>query len=217
MNVIAVNGSPRHNGTTATLLNKALEGAASRGAKTELIQLSQLKMKGCQACYSCKKRGGRSYGKCALRDDMTPLYAKIEDADAIFLGSPIYFGTVTSGTKMFIERLFPYFSYKAYSSNFPKKIPVGLVVTMGVNDQEMEGVFRQHIQLNQGVLWMLLGPTEVLVSTDTLHVENYSEIVADALEPRIGQKLEHQRKVLPLDCEKAFEMGARFAGREGSP
>ena len=118
---------------------------------------------------------------------------------------------------MFIERLFPYFSYKAYSSNFPKKIPVGLVVTMGVNDQEMEGVFRQHIQLNQGVLWMLLGPTEVLVSTDTLHVENYSEIVADALEPRIGQKLEHQRTVLPLDCEKAFEMGARFAGREGSP
>lgn len=210
MNVIAFNGSPRQNGTTATLLNKALEGAASRGAKTEFIQLSQLKMKGCQACFSCKKRGGKSYGKCALRDGMTPLYAKIEDADAVFLGSPIYFGTVTSAAKMFIERLFPYFSYKAYSSNFPKKIPVGLVVTMGVNDQEMEG-FRQHIQLNQGILWMLLGPTEVLVSTDTVHVEDYSEIVADALEPRIGQKLEHQRTVLPLDCEKAFEMGARFA------
>lgn len=211
MNVIAFNGSPRQNGTTATLLHKALEGAASRGAKTEFVQLSQIKMRGCQACFSCKKRGGKSYGKCALRDGMTPLYAKIEDADAVFLGSPIYFGTVTSGTKMFIERLFPYFTYKDYSSNFPRKIPVGLVVTMGVNDQEMEG-FRQHIQLNRGILWMLLGPTEVLASTDTLHVENYSEIVADALEPRIGQKLEHQRTVLPLDCEKAFAMGAKFAG-----
>lgn len=216
MNVVAFNGSPRRNGTTATLLNRALEGAASRGAKTEFVQLSQIKMRGCQACFSCKKRGGKSYGRCALRDGMTPLYAKIEAADAVFLGSPIYFGTVTSGTKMFIERLFPYFTYKDYSSNFPRKIPVGLVVTMGVNDQEMEG-FRQHIQLNRGILWMLLGPTEVLVSTDTLHVENYSEIVADALEPRIGEKLEHQRTVLPLDCEKAFEMGARFAGREGSP
>jgi multimeric flavodoxin WrbA len=211
MYVIAFNGSPRQNGTTATLLRKGLDGAASRGARTEFIQLNQLDMKGCQACYSCKKRGGKSYGKCALADGMTPLYRKIEDADAIFLGSPIYFGTVTSETKMFIERLFPYFSYKAYSSNFPKKIPVGLIFTMGVDDQQMEKMFRQHIQLNQMMLSGILGPAEILVSTDTLHVENYSEIVADALETRIGQKLEHQRTVFPLDCEKAFEMGARFA------
>lgn len=211
MNVIAFNGSPRQNGTTATLLNKALEGAASRGAETEFIQLSQLKMKGCRACFSCKKRGGKSYGKCALRDGMTPLYAKIEDADAVFVGSPIYFGTVSSATKMFIERLFPYFSYKDYSSSFPKKTPVGLVVTMGVNDQEMEA-FRQHIQLTRGILWMLLGPTEVLVSTDTVHVEDYSKIVADALELRVGQKLEHRRAVFPSDCQKAFDMGAKFAG-----
>ena len=215
MNVIAFNGSPRKDGTTAILLKRALDGAASRGARTELVQLNQLNMKGCQACYSCKKRGGKSYGRCALIDGMTPLYGKIERADAVFLRSPIYFGTVTSATKMFIERLFPYFSYKAYSSNFTKKIPLGLVFTMGVNDQEMEA-FRQHIQLNQGILSMLLGPAEVLVSTDTLHVKNYSEIVADALEARIGQKLDHQRTVFPLDCEKAFEMGARFAGRDGS-
>ena len=214
MNVIAFNGSPRQNGTTATLLNKALEGAASQGAKTEFIQLSRLKMKGCQGCYSCKKRGGKSYGKCALRDGMTPLYAKMEDADAVFLGSPIYFGTVTSATKMFIERLYPYSSYKDFSSNFPKKIPVGLIFTMGVDDREMKELsYHHHLGLNQMIFLVLLGPTEVLVSTDTLHVENYSEIVADGLEPQVGRKLEHQRTVFPLDCEKAFEMGARFAGR----
>lgn len=215
MNVVAFNGSPRQNGTTATLLKKALEGAASQGAKTEFVQLGQLNMKGCRACFSCKKRGGKSYGTCALRDGMTPLYGKIEGAGAVFLGSPIYFGTVTSATKMFIERLFPYFTYKDYSSIFPKKIPVGLVFTMGVNDQEM-AVFREHMQLTQGILSMLLGPAEVLVSTDTVHVRDYSAIVADALEARIAQKLEHQQTVLPLDCQRAFEMGARFAGREGS-
>ena len=211
MNVIAFNGSPRKNGTTATLLNKALEGAASQGAKTEFVQLNQLDMKGCQACFSCKKRGGKSYGKCAHIDGMTPLYGKIERADAILLGSPIYFGTVSSGTKMFIERLFPYFTYKDYSSLFPRKIPVGLICTLGAGDQE-EKVFRPQIQFNQMILSMLLGPTEVLVSTDTLHVEDYSEIVADGLEPQVDRKLEHQRRVFPLDCEKAFEMGARFAG-----
>jgi multimeric flavodoxin WrbA len=211
MNVIAFNGSPRKNGTTATLLNKALEGAASQGAKTEFVQLNQLNMKGCQACFSCKKRGGKSYGKCAHIDGMTPLYGKIERADAILLGSPIYFGTVSSGTKMFIERLFPYFTYKDYSSLFPRKIPVGLICTLGAGDQE-EKVFRPQIQFDQMILSMLLGPSELLVSTDTVHVKDYSEIVADALEARLGQKLEHQRTVFPLDCEKAFEMGARFAG-----
>jgi multimeric flavodoxin WrbA len=215
MNVIAFNGSPRQNGTTATLLNKALEGAASQGAKAEFVQLNQLSMKGCQACFSCKKRGGKSYGRCALKDGMTPLYGKIEHADAIFLGSPIYFGTVSSGTKMFIERLFPYFSYKDYSSIFPKKIPVGLICTLGADDRQ-EQVFRQHMQFNQMILSMLLGPAELLVSTDTIHVEDYSEIVADALVARLGQKLEHHRTVFPMDCEKAFAMGARFAGRTGT-
>jgi len=212
MNVIAFNGSPRPNGATATLLSKALEGAASQGAKTEFVQLSRVSMKGCQACFSCKKRSGRSYGKCVQKDGMTPLYAKIEQADAIFLGSPIYFGTVSSVTKMFIERLFPYFTYKDYSSLFPRKIPVGLICTLGAGDQE-EKVFRPHMQFNQMILSMLLGPAELLVSTDTLHVEDYSEIVADALVARLGQKLEHHRTVFPADCEKAFAMGARFAGR----
>ena len=55
------------------------------------------------------------------KDDMTPLYEKLENADAIFLGSPIYFGTVSSGTKMFIERLFPSFTYKEYSILFPER------------------------------------------------------------------------------------------------
>jgi multimeric flavodoxin WrbA len=212
MNVIAFNGSPRRNGTTATLLHKALEGAASQGAKTEFVQLSQLNMKGCQACFSCKKRGGKSYGKCAQKDGMTPLYAKIENADAVFLGSPIYFGTVSSATKAFIERLFPYFTYKDYSSLFPRKIPVGLICTLGAGEQE-EKVFRPHLQFNQMILSMLLGPAELLVSTDTLHVEDYSQIVADALVTRLPQKLEHHRAVFPVDCEKAFAMGARFAGR----
>ena len=103
MKVLAFNGSPRKTWNTATLLKKALEGAASQGAETEFIQLNELNMKGCQSCFSCKKRGGKSYGKCALKDDMTPLYGKIEHADAFFVGSPIYFGAVTSELKMFID------------------------------------------------------------------------------------------------------------------
>ena len=214
MGVLAFNGSPRENSTTATLLKKALEGAASQGAETELIHLNQLSMKGCQGCFNCKKRGGKSYGKCILRDDMTPLYQKIERADAFFVGSPIYFGAVTASAKVFIERLYPYFNYGNYSSNYPGKIFTGLIYTMGADDQQMV-LFDQHIQFNQMIFSTLFGSAETLVSTDTFHVKDYSKIVADALEPLVDKKLKHKREVFPKDCEKAFEMGARFVRGSG--
>jgi multimeric flavodoxin WrbA len=209
MYVPAFNGSPRKNSTTVKLLKKALEGAASRGAETELIHLNQLDIKGCQGCFACKKRGGKSYGKCVQKDDMTPLYVKIEQADAFFVGSPLYFGTITASTKMFVERLYPYLNYGTYESNFPGKINTGFIYTMGVTDQEM-GLFDQNIQFNQIIFSMLFGSAETLLSTDTFHVKDYSKIVADLLEVFVDRKLKHQREVFPKDCEKAFEMGTRF-------
>ena len=210
MYVLALNGSPRRNGATATLLKKALEGAASQGAKTELIQLSKLSMRGCIACFDCKKRGGKSYGKCSLKDDMTPLYEKIESSDAFFLGSPIYFGTITASAKMFVERLYPYLNYGDYSSNFPQKINTGLVYTMGIEDDLVKTI-DQIIQFNQMMFSFLFGYAETIISTDTFHVENYSKIVADMLEVSVNRKLKHRKEVFPRDCEKAFEVGARLA------
>jgi multimeric flavodoxin WrbA len=211
MQVLFFNGSPRNNGSTAALLNKALEGAASKGAKTELIQLNRLKIKGCQACFSCKMRGGKNFGKCILVDDMTPLYKKIEQSDAIFIGSPIYFGTVTAAAKAFIERIFPYLSYKDRVSLFPKKFNVGLIFTMGVEQPIMEKEYLTHLQFYSKIMADLLGHADMIISTDTMHVQDYSTIVADWMESQSGRKLEHQRTVFPLDCQKAFEMGARFA------
>lgn len=215
MYVVALNGSPRKNSTTATLLGKALEGAASEGAETELIHLNQLSMKGCQGCFACKKRGGKSYGKCVQKDDMTPLYGKMEGAGAFFLGSPLYFGTITAPAKVFVERLYPYLNYGDYSSNFPRKIKTGLIYTMGADDQQSR-TFDQHIQFNYMIFALLFGSAETLLSTDTFHVKDYSKIVADMLEVFVDRKRKHQREVFPKDCEKAFEMGARFVRESGN-
>jgi hypothetical protein len=51
----------------------------------------------------------------------------------------------------------------------------------------------------------------MLVSIDTFHVEDYSKIVADALDSLIERKRKHREEIFPDDCRKAFEMGARFA------
>jgi len=212
MLVMAFNGSPRKNGATAKLLHKALEGAASQKAETEFIQLNELNMKGCQGCYSCKKRGGKSYGKCILKDDMTPIYKRIEQAGALFLGTPIYFHSVTSEMQMFIERLYPYCNYKGYSSDFPKKIKIGLIYTMGADDQQMEMWYRKYTKMRQAVVSWAIGAAEAetLISTDTFHVNDYTKIVADLLEPLIDRKSKHKHQIFPQDCKKAFEMGARF-------
>jgi len=65
------------------LLEKALKGAASQGAETELIQLYDLNFKGCMSCFACKTKGGKSYGKCAIKDDLAPILKKVEQASNI--------------------------------------------------------------------------------------------------------------------------------------
>ena len=87
MKVMAVNGSPRKTWNTATLLKKVLKGAASQGADTELVHLYDLNFTGCISCFACKTRGGKSYGKCAVKDDLKPIFKKIEAADAL-TGAP---------------------------------------------------------------------------------------------------------------------------------
>ena len=100
--VIGINGSPRKTWNTAALLEHALRGAKSAGAKTELVHLYDLDYKGCISCFACKLKDGKSYGKCAVNDDITPVLEKIAGADAFILGSPVYLGTATGEMRSFL-------------------------------------------------------------------------------------------------------------------
>ena len=211
MKVIAINGSPRKQWNTATLLNKAMEGAASQGAETEIIHLYDLNFKGCTSCFACKLKNGKSYGRCAFKDELSPVLEKIEDIDALILGSPIYLGTVTGEMKLFLERLvFPYLVYDtARSSLFPKKMPVGFIYTMGVPESNMGYLsIDKHISLNEMILGRIFGSSESLVVTDTYQFDDYSKYVTSHNEE---EKDRRRREVFPQDCMKAFEMGMRFA------
>lgn len=99
MRVLGINGSPRIGGNTDILLDKVLEGARSKGAKTEKVVLNNLKFSPCQECENL-----RDDGSCIIEDDMQPLYKKIEEADRIILASPIFFGSLSAQTKMMIDR-----------------------------------------------------------------------------------------------------------------
>ncbi len=211
MKVIGVNGSPRKTWNTATLLEKVLEGAASQGAETELIHLYDLNFKGCRSCFSCKTKGGESYGRCAVKDDLAPILNKVEEADAIVLGSPIYLGDVTGEMRSFIERLmFPYLTYTdPPQSLFPKKINTGFIYTMNATEDQMDEYgFRQPLLFNEMLLQMIFGASETLFSFDTYQFKDYSKVVSDRFDPE--KKAKRRDEVFPKDCEKAFEMGVGF-------
>lgn len=192
-------------------MNKALEGAAAQGAVTELIHLYDLYFKGCKSCFSCKIKGGESYGKCVIKDDLAPVLEKVEEADAILLGSPIYFGTVSGEMRSFMERLlFPYFTYTTPPrSLFPKKINTGFIYTLNATEEQAEKRgYRQHLSNNELTLKMLFGASETLFSFDTLQFEDYSKVVSELFDPE--KKAKRRKEIFPRDCEKAFEMGARL-------
>ena len=212
MKVMAFNGSPRKKWNTATLLGKALEGAASQGAATELIHLYDLKFTGCISCFKCKTIGGKSYGRCAVKDDLRPILKKVEAADALILGSPIYFGTVTGEMRSFMERLlFPFFTYTMPpQSLFPEKIPTAFIYTMNVTEEIMqEWGYMDHFNKNQSYLEMVFGSGETLLCFDTLQFKDYSKILATRFDG--VHKAKRRQEVFPQDCQKAFDLGARLA------
>lgn len=212
MKIIGINGSPRKNWNTATLLTKALEGAESQGAQTELIHLYDLNYKGCVSCFACKLKNGKSYGKCGYNDELTPILEKIEDTDAIILGSPIYFGDTTGEMRSFIERMtFPYLVYdENYSSLFKKKIHVGMIYTMNVDEIRMQQMgYSNNFKMVEMFMGRTFGEAETLIVTDTYQFNDYSKYVVSAFNPEKKAKIRDEK--FPQDCKKAFEMGVKFA------
>lgn len=214
MKVIAFNGSPRKNWNTAMLLEKAIEGAKSQGAETELIHLYDLNYKGCISCFACKIKDGKSYGKCAVKDDLAQLFKKIEEADAVVFGSPIYLGNATGEMRSFLERLV--FQYLTYTdppgSLFPKQIKTGFIYTMGAPEEIMNQWGYNHcMNLISTFLTRIFGHSETLCSFDTMQFKDYSRYVAPRFDPL--KKAKRRNEVFPLDCQKAFEMGIRLTGK----
>ena len=129
-NIIAVYGSPRRNGNTATLLDAAVEGALDAGARVEQIVLRDLKISPCLEIYACKKNG-----ECAIRDDFQNLRDKFIAAQGIMLASPILFYAVSGHIKALMERFQSLWVKKHWIEKAPLGKPIytrkGLFISVG--------------------------------------------------------------------------------------
>ncbi len=103
MKAIAVNGSPRKSGNTFIMLKTVLNELEKRGIEAEIIQAGGRDIHGCTACGACR---GSAVPRCAFDDDIiNESVEKIAQADALILGSPVYFGGITAQMKAFIDRV----------------------------------------------------------------------------------------------------------------
>jgi multimeric flavodoxin WrbA len=97
--IVAIYGSPRRKGNTAALLKKAIEGARDCGADVEEIVLRDLKISPCLEIYGCMQAG-----ECAIKDDFQMVRDKILHAQGLILASPVFFYSVSSHTKILMDR-----------------------------------------------------------------------------------------------------------------
>ncbi|MGV8120508.1 MAG: flavodoxin family protein [Candidatus Xenobiia bacterium LiM19] len=129
-------GSPRKNSNTHLLVEEARRGLADSGAESKIFFLNDMKIRGCQACYYCKKN---NVTDCAVKDDMQSIYQAVNESDGIIVASPIYFGEVTAQTKACIDRMFPFIGMDVNSLLPPGKKMACIFTQNQPNPEFFEG------------------------------------------------------------------------------
>ncbi len=157
MHVIAINGSPRKNGNTSTLIHAMLEGARAAGAATSEAHLHTLNMKGCMGCLSCRK----IHGVCAQKDELSPFLEAIKSCDGLILGCPIYMYRICGQMKLFIDRAYSLYTPReggGYGTAVPPGKRFALAISQGAPDPEQ---YQRSVRWLAGMGGTGLGLTEV--------------------------------------------------------
>jgi len=143
--ICGIVGSPKKKGNVDLLVSQVLKGASCLGFETKKIYLNDLQIKPCQSC------GVDPYPRYCLFDDgMKEIYAVLQDFDAVVLGSPVYFDTVSAQTKLMIDRcncLMPFVKKPDGTFGFERRMrkrKKGVFVAVSGVDQEF-GTIRATI------------------------------------------------------------------------
>lgn len=204
MKVVFLNGSPRKGWNTDQLLKEAECGAQDAGAETEYINLFDLHFSGCRSCFACKIKGGKNNGHCVVNDDLKPVLRKIDEADALILGSPIYFGEMTACARAFYERfMFQVVNYEGQSFN-SKKTKIAHIYTMNAPDGMMDSFIKQYEEMCN-YFYQYVG---TVAATETLQSDKYDRFyVGD--EVNEAYKKQRRETVWPETMKQAYNLGKK--------
>ena len=215
MKVIGINASPRKGWNDDILMRKALEGAVSEGAETEVINLYGLNYKGCYSCFACKRKGNTCNGLCAIKDDLRPVLEKILAADVLIVASPNYFGYPTGMLRSMVERLlYPSTSSQVENgrpkgSLMKKILPTGIIFTMN-STPELYGAMNYESTLGATTsnFQYVFGYAEQYNCFATKQFKDYSQMEADMFDAVEIEK--RHETVFPVDEKNCYELGRRL-------
>ena len=125
MNILFLNGSPRHHGNTRAAL-QTMKAILEDGNTVEALDVCTLKLSGCCACDGCKQNGGH----CVCPDESDAVIQKIVQADAVIFGTPVYWWGMSAQLKMVVDK---FYSQDSQFKTMKKKIGV---VVVGANELE---------------------------------------------------------------------------------
>ncbi len=102
MKVLMINGSPRQKGNTSIALAEIAGQLEKHGIESEIVWIGNKPLRGCIVCNSCKQRPGA----CAFDDDVcNGISAKMNGADALIVGSPVYYGQPNGALMAIVQRM----------------------------------------------------------------------------------------------------------------
>lgn len=102
MKVLLINGSPRSKGNTCIALTEAAKAFQANGIETEMISIGTKAVQGCIACNRCAE-----LGRCVFKDELyNKVREKLETADGIIIGSPVYYAGPNGSLCALLDRLF---------------------------------------------------------------------------------------------------------------
>ncbi len=118
MKVLMINGSPKARGNTARALDEMRTVFEAEGVEVECVQVGNQAVRGCVACNGCAKKGA-----CVFDDVVNELAPKLEAADGLVVGTPVYYGSANATLVAVLDRLF-------YSKRFDTTMKVGAAVAV---------------------------------------------------------------------------------------
>ncbi len=213
---IILNSSPRKNFNTAQLLKEAQKGVEEAGGTAEYFNLYDYDFLGCRSCFACQRKDSTTNGVCAIKDDVRPILEKCINADAVIIGSPVYFSFPTGVFRNFIERLM--FANHTYmvdkekggcKRRLNKTIPTGVIFTMNC-PEELAKQINYNIILDENVKCLnhIMGYSQALYSYDTYQFSDYTKYNCDLFDEKEKAKVRDIQ--FPKDLQKAYSLGEKL-------
>ena len=104
MKVLLINGSPHQEGNTFIALTEVAKQLAKEGIESEIVWIGNKPIRGCIACGQCAAKG---LGYCIFDDDIcNRISEKFAEANALIVGSPVYYGQPNGALLSVIQRAF---------------------------------------------------------------------------------------------------------------